>query len=372
MSLLLAGGLACAGTVGACSSEPEAATDAGTDSAPPDGGASDTAIPSPPDAADAAAACDDKGKDGLVNSLACTGLYSDFSQKTMGPGVKPYVPGAPFWSDGSDKARFLLLPAGQKIDTTDMDAWKWPVGTKVWKEFKIGGKRIETRYYTKSGPDKWLRTSYRWDATESKATRLDTGERLADGYEIPTLQKCDTCHYGGGDQLLGLDAVSLSLPGAQGVTLTTLAADNTLTAPPAKTRAALPEDATGKAAAAIQWIHGNCASCHNDSSFAAASQIDLRLALKPSELLGATPSPVAALSFYTTAYCTNSRYVPGDASAPLKNFFGGNKSSSAAYVRANLREPTEREQMPPIGTHKIDTAGLAAFGAWLDALPPCR
>lgn len=372
VSLIFAAGLVSA-ALGACSSDDAApATDAGADSSPRlDGEAPDTASPPGPDAADASGACDDKGADGLVNSLACTGLYANFATKTLPPAIKPYVPGTPFWSDGAEKARFLLLPAGQKIDTTDMAAWKWPVGTKVWKEFKLAGKRIETRYYTKTAPGKWLRTSYRWDATESAATRLDKGETLADGYEIPNLQKCDTCHYGGADQLLGLDAVSLALPSAQGVTLAGLVADGTLTAPPAKTTATLPEDGTGKAAAAIQWLHANCASCHNDSPLAGAAAIELRLALKPSELLGAVPTPVADLSLFKTSYCTTSRYSPADGGTPLRNVVGGDRAQSAAYVRANLREPTGIAQMPPIATHIIDTTGVALLGAWIDALPPC-
>lgn len=377
MSFICAVGLCSGATLGACSSEPAAAVDAGTDTlvAPiPDAEAPDTSRPDLPDAADAADAapsCDEKGSDGLVVSLACTGLYANLGAKTVANGVRPYVPGAPFWSDGAEKSRYLLLPAGQKIDTTDMAAWKWPVGTKVWKEFKLAGKRIETRYYTKSGPSKWLRATYRWDDGESQATRKDTGEFLADGYEIPTLQKCDTCHYGAPDQLLGLDAVSLALPGAQGVTLAGLTAENALTAPPVKTSAVIPEDATGKAAAALQWLHANCSACHNDSPFAGASAIALRLALKPSELLDPTPAPVSGLALYTTAYCIDSRFVSSDAGTTFKVLFGGDRSRSAAYVRANLREPTGIAQMPPIASHKIDTAGVAVLGAWIDALPPC-
>jgi hypothetical protein len=369
MSLIFVAGLVSAG-LGACSSDdPAPASDAGPDTSPrPDVEAPDTALPPGPDAADA---CDDKGADGLVNSLACTGLYANFDAKTLPPAIKPYVPGTPFWSDGSEKARFLLLPAGQKIDTANMAAWKWPIGTKVWKEFKLAGKRIETRHYTKAASGKWLRASYRWDAAESSATRLDKGERLADGYEIPTLQKCDTCHYGGADQLLGLDAVSLALPSAQGVTLAGLVADGVLTDPPAKTTATLPEDGTGKAAAAIQWLHANCAACHNDSPLAEAAAINLRLALSPSELLGAVPTAVADLSLFKTSYCTTSRFSPGDAAPPLRNVVGGDRAQSAVYVRSNLREPTGIAQMPTIATHKIDTAGVALLGAWIDALPPC-
>lgn len=372
-----AASLAGAALFAACSDTPAPSADAGVD-APAPLPTADTAPPppAPKDAeVDAAEAgpdpCAERGADGLVTSLACTGLYADLATKKLAPGVVPYMTGAPFWSDGAEKERYLQLPPGATIDTTAMDAWKWPVGTKVWKQFKVGGKRIETRHYAKVSATKWLRTTYRWDAGETRAMRLDTGETLADGYEIPTLQKCDTCHYGGADQLLGLDAVALSLPGATGVTLAGLAAAGALSAPPATRSAVVPEDATGKASAAIQWLHANCSSCHSDAPLAAASAVNLRLALRPSELLTATPTPVASLALYTTAYCTPTRYVPADAGAPLKSIEGGDKARSAVWARAAIRDVAAREQMPPIGSHKVDAVGVAALGAWLDALGPC-
>ncbi|MFO0638413.1 MAG: hypothetical protein U0183_04315 [Polyangiaceae bacterium] len=369
VALVLAAGTAAASS--ACSDTPEAPVDASvTDSAPPvDAERPDVLVP-PTDAAEAGA-CDSVGKDGLANELACTGLYADVTTKALAPGVVAYFPGTPFWSDGAEKSRFVMVPPGQKIDTTDMAAWKWPVGTKTWKEFKVDGKRIETRHYAKVAPNKWARTTYRWDASETRATRFEAGARLADGYEIPTPQKCDTCHFGGADQLLGLDAIALAMPEAKGLTLEGLVAAGTLTSPPAKTRAVFPEDATGKAAAAIQWLHANCAACHNDAPLSAAAQVPLRFALKESEVLGATPTAVSDLSLFTTSYCTASRWVPAGGTAPLKNIVGGDKAASAAFVRANLREPTEKEQMPPIASHKVDATGVALLGAWIDALPPC-
>jgi len=370
LTVLLTLSLGSAAAAGACSSDPAPATDAGTDtSAPTDAAVADTSPP-PPDAADAAGPCDAKGKDGLVNDLACTGLYSDVAAKAVAPEAKLYVPGAPFWSDGAEKTRYLALPAGQKIDTSKMDAWRWPVGTKVWKEFKLGGKRIETRHYAKVGADSWVRATYRWNDAETQALRLDKGETLADGYEVPDLQKCDSCHYGGPDQLLGLDAVSLAMPGAQGITLASLAAAGVLTAPPSKTTAVYPEDGTGKAAKAIEFLHANCSSCHSDVPLAGAGTSAIRFALKPSEVLSDTPTAVSALSFYPTAYCTDSRGTVGGVGG-LKVLAGGDRTKSAAYLRANLREPTGREQMPPIGTHKIDTVGVGVLGEWIDALPPC-
>src|SRR5690349_12344978 len=66
-------------------------------------------------------------------NLSETGLYADFPSRTLAAGVIRYSPRFELWSDGADKARFLLLPAGTTIDTSDMDNWVFPVGTKAWK-----------------------------------------------------------------------------------------------------------------------------------------------------------------------------------------------------------------------------------------------
>src|SRR5205809_29033 len=81
---------------------------------------------------------------GLPDNIYCTGLYKSL-KKDLSDGVMPYTPGAVLWSDGAEKHRFLFLPPGAQIDTTDLDSWKFPVDTKAWKEFRVDGKLIETR-----------------------------------------------------------------------------------------------------------------------------------------------------------------------------------------------------------------------------------
>src|SRR5690349_19883809 len=71
---------------------------------------------------------------GLPTDLSCTGLYESRGSTELSSDVMPYTPGITFWSDGAEKQRFLYLPAGSMIDTSSFDAWKFPVGTKVWKE----------------------------------------------------------------------------------------------------------------------------------------------------------------------------------------------------------------------------------------------
>ena len=67
-------------------------------------------------------------------------------------GLRPYTPVYPLWADGLVKRRWLDLPAGKKIDTSDMDHWSFPVGTRFWKEFATpSGTVLETRLIEKIG-----------------------------------------------------------------------------------------------------------------------------------------------------------------------------------------------------------------------------
>src|SRR5690606_22937362 len=81
--------------------------------------------------------------------LSETGLYAALADGTLNPGVMPYEVQYPLWSDGSDKRRYLQLPAGARIDTASMDNWVLPVGTTAWKEFVRDGVRVETRMLRK-------------------------------------------------------------------------------------------------------------------------------------------------------------------------------------------------------------------------------
>src|SRR5579884_3071952 len=85
-------------------------------------------------------------------ALACTNLYSSWTQLTVAPDVQPYAPGTTMWADGADSSRWIWLPPGSKIDTTDLNNWSLPVGTKIWQEFRLLGKRIETRFAWKEAP----------------------------------------------------------------------------------------------------------------------------------------------------------------------------------------------------------------------------
>jgi hypothetical protein len=299
--------------------------------------------------------------------LACTGLYSDWASRTIAAGVRPYTPAFTLWSDGADKARYIALPPGAQIDTSDMDQWTFPVGTKLWKQFSIDGQLVETRFLWKRGQGDWLRTTYAWSPDGSAATELTSGERNWNGtpYEIPAQWQCQDCHAGRLDNVLGFEAVALAGPGATGLTLDELVREGLLTRPPT-TPIVVPGNSTESAA--LAWLHANCGiSCHNRTSWACVTTLFMRLDV-------ATLTNVQSTDTWNTAVgqplaLLNDGFVPPRS---MLRITPGDPSSSAVSYRASVRDvdPSQPNQMPSIDTHVVPDAGVATINAWIQSMPP--
>ena len=369
-----------------CTSSDDAAPAVAPDAAPEAAPAPDVFVPV--DAApmvDAGPAKRDcaaelQAADGIPLHLDCTGLYSDYAAKTIAPENKPYTPGVEFWSDGAVKSRFLYLPPGAKIDITSFNEWVFPKGTKVWKQFKVGGKLIETRMFAKAMNGTWGHTTYRWNAAETDAIRKDNGEKVtipgqAAIYEVPNTGQCDYCHNGRTDSMLGVEAVSLGLATAQGVTLASLTTEGRLSATPPATTITIPEDGTTKAAAALGWLHANCGGCHNDNPNAGAKFIGLRFLLSASQLANtASPATVMGTDTWLTGVNVDSTRQDVDAGVNYKRIAPGDAAHSLASILSGRRamapdEPNTDIQMPPLVTRQVDTTGHGLLDAWINALP---
>jgi len=303
--------------------------------------------------------------DSAPDDLRCTGLYADFDNKTLSTRAREYAPAVTFWSDGAEKQRWIDLPDGAQIDSATMDEWKYPIGTKVWKEFKVSGKRVETRFMQKVSATHWLQAAYVWSADESTATRQTEGATVDLGngkdYVVPKSSECDDCHKGRKDKLLGFEPVSLGQPAATGLTLTALAAEGRLTAPPAKTTVTIPDDGTGHGADALAWIHVNCGtSCHTGTSIGTAYGTGMQLRIGWDELTGKPPAEWAVVKstvgvpVKSPTWSGEDRIVAGD---------------PKASVLLELLGQRGAQQMPPIATRVVDDKGKAAVEAWIAAMP---
>jgi hypothetical protein len=302
------------------------------------------------------------GATGMPFNLACSGLYSSWFSGTIAPGVLPFDPGIFLWADGAVKTRYIYLPPGTTIDTSNMDEWTFPVGTKLWKQFALNGLNVETRYLYKTAAS-WLWTTYQWSVDQTTATELTSGATNVNGttYEIPDHAACQTCHQGRIDFVLGFEAIGLSTPMATGLDMSALVANNLLTNPPSAPLV-IPGDAT--ASAALGWLHANCGNaCHNASPDAFAGWTGFYMRLSASGL-----ASVQATTTYQTGVNVPAGYTPPDGGM-LMLIAAGNPSDSCVTFRDDYRDRgAEGIQMPPIDTHLVDTTGVDLVSDWISSL----
>jgi hypothetical protein len=290
--------------------------------------------------------------------LSETGLFTSTATMTVATGVQAFEPAYQLWSDDAAKRRWLQLPAGQQIDTTDMDHWKLPIGTKVWKEFSLGGTLLETRLIERYGPgtDDYFMAAFIWAADRSDAIVSIDGANDVNGtaHDVPSAARCGDCHRGEAGRYLGVSAIQLS-HAKPGVNLASLRAANLLTQPPAAD-VPVPGDAT--TSAALGLLHANCGHCHNPAG-AAWHDTKVVMRLKVSERV-ASDSDLwktlvgKPLQFWVHPTITM-EIAPGDA------------ANSAVIARMMARG--SMDQMPPLATELPDTAGIAAVSAWINTLP---
>jgi hypothetical protein len=348
------------------------------DSTPGDRATPDAAPDSIADGATPEAAPEDAPADGPVvcptdgsvpDDLLCTGLYVDWASKTVATDVMAYAPAYVLWSDGAQKSRWMFLPPGKKIDTNVMDDWVFPDGTKIWKQFTVGGQVVETRLLWKMASG-WIDLVYRWSSDGHSARRLDDGEKNVNGttYEIPATTQCDNCHWGRGDKVLGFDLIGLGTAGASGVRLADLVTRGLLTRAPPATKIAIPEDATGKAAKALGYLHMNCGvSCHNPLGLAGSTGLYMKLLVGQMYPEGGA-GRVKELDTYVSSVGVDASDQPNG--VQYKRILAGNAAQSLLPLMALARAPNAGAfaPMPPIISHQPDTTGIGVVQAWINAL----
>jgi len=299
------------------------------------------------------------------STLECTGLYADFASKTITDDVHPYAPAVPLWSDGAAKQRWIRLPPGMTIDATNPSEWTFPVGTKLWKEFALDGKRIETRLFQKVLRNYWVNATYQWNGDDS-ATSISFGGDVpvgADGgsWHIPVPDECSQCHRGRSDRVLGFEQVNLGLPGATGLTLDELVSQGLIAPPPGATSLQIGDDGTGLAAPALGWLHVNCGvTCHNGNENSIGYGAGMRLRLDPALLDG---RPVAGWDTIVTT--ANVATVSGSAMGQPRIVPG----DPADSVLVRLISERGKEQMPPIASKLVDQTDVPKVVDWIAHMP---
>lgn len=312
--------------------------------------------------------------------LRDTGLYADGSMTRVRAEHLSFSPQYPLWSDGALKRRWISLPPGTFMDAAQPDAWEFPVGTRLWKEFGYDGHPVETRYIERLADGSWRFATYVWDEGGNDAWLAPEGgipahpaARAPGGrYDFPAQSDCRACHEGARAPVLGFSALQLSPardPNAPhgvalapaDVDLRSLVARGLLRNLPAAMLETPPRIAARSALerATLGYLHGNCGHCHSGTD--AAPPVDLVLAqlvADPASVARARRSMLAAPSVYRPAgFDTRPRVV-----AP------GHPAASVLAARMRSRDP--QVQMPPVGTRLVDDEGLALVERWILSLTP--
>ncbi len=288
-------------------------------------------------------------------TLRETGLFAAASM--------PFTPQYPLWTDGATKRRWLYLPPGASIDASNPDAWQFPVGTRVWKEFSFHGARVETRFIDRRA-DGWHYATYVWNADGTATLAPSNGATAIEilpgvRHRIPSEADCRACHASGPTPILAFSALQLSsdrdphaphretpLPGA--VTVADLVARGIVRGLPGSVAPRIPGSPLERAA--LGYLHGNCGGCHRS---------DGPLASLGMELAFRVTAPGTAPR---TTFAVASRFMaPGVRIAP------GAHEASVLYRRISTRTPAE--QMPPLGSQLVDAEATRLIADWIDQLP---
>lgn len=276
---------------------------------------------------------------------------------------KLYEPQYPLYSDAATKKRWIYLPPGSQIDTTNLDSWDFPLGSILWKEFSINGRKVETRMMEKinvaKGSSSWRTATYLWKTDQTDAdlmvdedfyTNPQASQNIYEAraveanFKVATPSQCISCHAGGSDFPLGFNYLQLS-SSAKAVNIFSLKNENKFTNPPVKADE-IPGSANDKAA--IGYIQGNCAHCHNGVNQARNFRHN---------------SSVTSLSnepLIITAVAMGNLLVEGspETSILYLRFQGSPTSPGGAPL----------QRMPRLGTLLKDPAGESILNTWITGL----
>lgn len=270
----------------------------------------------------------------------------------------------PLWSDGAEKHRHIYLPPGARIDVDPEGQFDFPDGTIATKTFMtptiMTGRRhrfVETRAILKK-KGRWEFATYIWNDAGTDAQKTAGKDVVLDltlpgaksQYVVPGRITCMQCHAGGKDVLLGFAPFQLD-----DAMLERLERENRLPMRAAEIPNARFAADNELERAALGYMGGNCAHCHNPNASAySGDELDLRPFMAKEETIHVGANrlihPLAS-----------ELVVPGRPDA-----------SVLARLVTNtfkLARDSDREiRMPPIGNAIVDTNAVSLIRDWILSL----
>ncbi len=306
-------------------------------------------------------------------TLRETGLYLPGPGLMVDPTHLAFSPQYPLWTDGASKRRWLSLPPNTDIDASRPNAWEFPVGTRLWKEFS-SGRAVETRYIERLQDGSWRFATYVWNeaGTDAMLAPVEGIRSLPvegapnHSYTVPGEADCRACHEGAAAPVLGFSALQLShdrdplAPHADQLSSTDLRQlverglvrnlPPALLQVPPRITASSPQER-----AALGYLHGNCGHCHNADG--SPVPVDVRLGQDVS--LGAQSAEQVLRSLLDTP----SRFRAPGLAPDARVIAPGRPEASTLLWRMRSTNPQTR--MPPLGAQALDHEALALMQRWI-------
>ncbi len=314
-------------------------------------------------------------------TLSETGLFTDVADLSPAPGLMPYEPNVPFWSDYAIKRRWMIIPDGTSRITWSRDgSWIFPSGTIWVKHFDMEmtrgnpatKKRLETRLIVKNSTGVYG-VSYRWNDAQTEATLVadggedfdlaitDNGTPRTQRWHIPSRAECLVCHTPQAGYALSFNTRQLNrsntIHGFTGNQLDLFndsgIFSNAIERPNILPRHLRSDETTYPVEARVRsYLDVNCAYCHK-SGGTAPTAWDGRasLTLDQTGLLNGTPVS-------NGGNAANKLIVPGDL------------NHSIVYNRVAVANGFTR--MPPLASNETDPATIALLTEWITQSLPAR
>lgn len=289
--------------------------------------------------------------------LSATGIFADPQHTQPIARAVAYEPIYPLWSNGSAKERWLLLPVAAQVDNTRRGAWDFPPGTLFFKTFgypETQSTPVETRVIRRT-QNGWDYHAYKWQGDDADLLELERSLPVAVTHKgtslqhaIPSRFECRSCHESAPSPIIGFDEFRLNAPGLAGSSqLQALHQRGVfLVEPPRHPEAIDHPDLLARAA--LGYLHGNCAHCHNDSP-RSMSKLDLQHGRALQNLIN--------IPTESSGQAAGIRVMPGipEQSVLFLSLLGDNGTP-------------EIKPMPPIGVQVRDTGAIELIRWWITGL----
>jgi uncharacterized repeat protein (TIGR03806 family) len=303
--------------------------------------------------------------------LSETGCIDTNNPLTMSSGLIPYDINAPFWSDGTNKDRWMALTDGTEITIESNGDWTYPANSVLVKNFELNGRRIETRLLARHADGSWGGYSYEWNDTETDANLVLNGkviDKEGQSYIFPSSTDCMVCHTNIAGIALGSETQQLNRnltypsTGINANQLATLENIGMFTAalsdiPDNLARLTSPTDLSATPHdRSRSYLYTNCSQCHQQGGPTNVS-LDFHINTADSDMNICNQTNIHQIGGASVIMS------PGDAAA------------SSMVLRMSCREGVTNcnsgDEMPPLGSTIADSYGVNIVSTWIDSLSSC-